>query len=140
MPDPATNPANDPVSALVDAVARQDVSAMRGLYAPDAVLVTMSPNTFHTARGPEAIAERLAEWFASWEEGPRFTYLRQVREGDHAAIEFERTSRFEGADWVVRQAHHVDLGEGCIRAHRVYCTGAREGAPDLAGATAGGAA
>jgi hypothetical protein len=130
----ATETATDAVTALIDAIGRKDADGMRALYAPDAFLVTMSPNMFHTAQGAEAVAARLAEWYASWEEDPHFSFLGQVRQGDRVAFEFERTSTFEGAAWVVRQAHVVGLGPDGIRDHRIYCCGAREGGPDLAAA------
>jgi len=130
----ATPAATDAAAALIDAIGRKDADAMRALYAPDALLVTMSPNMFHTARGPEAAGDRLAEWFASWEEEPRFSFLRQVREGDRVAIDYERTSTFEGADWVVRHAHVIEAGPDGIHDHRIYCCGTREGGPDLAAA------
>ena len=130
----ATRTAAEAATALLDAMTHKDADAMRALYAPDALLVTMSPNMFHTARGADAAGARLAEWFASWEEEPGFSFLRQVHEGDRVAVDFERTSTYEGAAWVVRQAHLIEVGPDGIRDHRVYCCGAREGAPDLAAA------
>ncbi|MEW6582393.1 MAG: nuclear transport factor 2 family protein [Actinomycetota bacterium] len=133
MTGTATRTAADAVDALVDAIGRKDVDGMRAPYAPDALLVTMSPNMFHVARGRDAVAARLAEWFAGWEESPRFSFLRRLRDGDRRVVELERTSTFEGAGWVVRQAHVMELApDGSIRDHRIYCCGPREGGADLA--------
>ncbi len=123
---------NDPVTSLVDAIDRRDADAMRALYEPDARLITMTPNTFLVAEGPDAITERLADWFISWEEEPAFSYIGTIRQGDNVAVEFERTSVYEGEPWVVRQAHMLHVGDATIREHRIYCCGPRKGAPDLA--------
>jgi len=123
----------DPVSRLVEAIECRDTDAMRAVYEPGARLITMTPNTFLVAEGPDAIVERLADWFISWEEDPSFSYLGTIRQGERVAVEFERTSVYEGEPWVVRQAHMLHVADGGIREHRIYCCGPRKGSPDLAG-------
>jgi hypothetical protein len=129
----------DPVTALIEAIDRKDAAGIRAAYADDARLVAVTPNTFQTADGGDAVAAKLAEWFTTWEEGPAYSFIAVTREGDRAVIDFERTSTFEGKPWVVRQAHVLDLGAEGVRAHRMYCCGPREGEPELARALAGSA-
>jgi len=128
----------DPVTRLVQAIDRKDPEAIRAAYAPDARLVTMTPNTFGVATGAGDVAAKLSEWFTSWGEEPSYAFLGTVREGDRAVVEFERTTTYEGADWVVRQAHVLEVGPAGIVEHRAYCSGPREGAPELAAAYGGG--
>jgi ketosteroid isomerase-like protein len=125
---------SDPVSRLVEAIDRKDARGIRGAYAPTARLVAMTPNTFQVATGADDVAAKLTGWFTTWEEEPSYSFIGTVREGDRAVVEFERTSTFEGAPWVVRQAHVLQLGEEGILEHRMYCVGPREGQPELAGA------
>ena len=106
---------SDPVTRLVEAIDRKDARGIRDVYAPAARLVAMTPNTFQVAVGADDVAAKLAEFLASWEEEPSYSFLGTVRDGDRAAIEFERVSTFEGAPWVVRQAHLVAAGR---RGHR----------------------
>jgi ketosteroid isomerase-like protein len=127
---------SDPVSRLVEAIDRKDAAGMRAEYAPGARLVAMTPNTFQVAVGAEEVAEKMAGFFASWEEEPSYSFLGTVRDGDRAVIEFERTSTYEGEPWVVRQAHVLELGPEGISEHRMYCCGPRAGAPELAAAFA----
>ncbi len=127
----------DPVSRLVEAIDRKDAAGIRAAYAPAARLVAMTPNTFQVAVGVDEVVEKLAGWFVSWEEEPHYSFLGTVRSGDRAVVEFERTSTFEGAPWVVRQAHVLQVGPEGIAEHRMYCCGPREGAPELAAAYAG---
>ena len=127
----------DPVTRLVEAFDRKNARGIRDVYAPAARLVAMTPNTFQVAVGADDVAAKLAEFLASWEEEPSYSFLGTVRDGDRAAIEFERVSTFEGAPWVVRQAHLVQVGDEGIVEHRMYCCGPREGAPELGGAYAG---
>lgn len=122
----------DPVSLLVEAIDRKDAEGIRAAYAPGARLVAMTPNTFQVAVGADAVAEKLAGFFASWEEEPAYSYLGTIRSGDRALVEFERTSTFEGAPWVVRQAHVIQVGPAGIGEHRMYCCGPRAGEPELA--------
>lgn len=129
----------DPVSRLVEAIDRKDAAGIRAAYAPAARLVAMTPNTFQVAVGVDDVVEKLAGWFVSWEEDPHYSFLGTVRSGDRAVVEFERTSTFEGAPWVVRQAHVLQVGPEGIVEHRMYCCGPREGAPELAAAYAGAA-
>lgn len=128
---------SDPVSRLVEAIDRKDVAGIRAAYAPGARLVAMTPNTFQVAVGVDDVVEKMAGFFASWEEEPRYAFLGTVRQGDRAVVEFERASAYEGATWVVRQAHVLHLGAGGIAEHRMYCCGPREGAPELAAVYAG---
>jgi ketosteroid isomerase-like protein len=128
---------SDHITAFLEAIEQGDPQAMRSVYAPGARLITMTPNTFNTDEGVDAIAARLEDWFLSWEEQPGFSFLSTIRDGDRAFVEFERTSTFEGAQWVVRQAHVMDVAPDGIREHRVYCCGPRQGAPDLAAAYGG---
>jgi hypothetical protein len=127
----------DPVTALIEAIGRKDAAGIRAVYADDARLVAITPNTFQTAEGGDAVAEKLAGWFTTWEEEPAYSHIAVLREGQCAVIDFERTSTFEGEPWVVRQAHVLDLGPGGIRAHRMYCCGPKAGEPELARALAG---
>ena len=129
---------NDPVTTLLGAIDRGDADAMRSVYASDACLITMTPNTFNTDEGVDAVTARLADWFLSWEEEPRFAFLGTVCDGNRVFAEFERTSTFEGAHRVVRQAHVMDVGPDGIKEHRVYCCGPRAGEPELAAAYGGG--
>lgn len=126
----------DPVSRLVQAIDRKDPDGIRAAYAPDARLVTMTPNTFRVASGAAEVAATLSEWFTTWEEDPAYAFLGTVRQGDRAVVEFERTCTFQGAGWVVRQAHVLEVGPAGIVEHRVYCCGPREGAAELAAAYA----
>jgi ketosteroid isomerase-like protein len=126
----------DPVSRLVEAIDRKDADGIRAAYAPDARLVAMTPNTFQVAVGADAVAEKLAGWFTTWEDEPAYSFLGTIRSGDRALVEFERTSTFEGAPWVVRQAHVIQVGPAGIEEHRMYCCGPRAGEPELAAAYA----
>jgi hypothetical protein len=126
----------DPVSRLVEAIDRKDADGIRAAYAPDARLVAMTPNTFQVALGADAVAEKLAGWFTTWEDEPAYSFLGTIRSGDRALVEFERTSTFEGAPWVVRQAHVIQVGPAGIDEHRMYCCGPRAGEPELAAAYA----
>lgn len=128
---------SDPVTTLLSAIERGDAVTARSVYAPDVRLVTMTPNTFNTDLGVDAVAARLEDFFFSWEEAPHFAFLGTVRDGDRAFVEFERTSTYEGAPWVVRQAHAMSVGPDGIREHRIYCCGPRQGEPELAAAYAG---
>jgi ketosteroid isomerase-like protein len=130
-------PMSDPVEALVDAMNRKDTDGMRAAYAPHPRLVSMTPNTFQVVDGRDAVAAKLAEFFASWEEDPEWSYLEIWRDGRVAVVEFERTSTYEGKPFVVRQSHTLVLGEDGIEGHRMYCCGPREGQPELARAFAG---
>ena len=58
----------DPVSRLVEAIDRKDAEGIRDAYAPDARLVAMAPDNFYLMDGADAVAAKLAEWYASWEE------------------------------------------------------------------------
>ena len=129
---------SDPVATLVDAMSRKDADAMRAAYAPSARLIAMTPNTFQVADGAEAVGAKMAEWFASWEEDPEWSYLDIWRDdnGAVAVVEFERTSTYEGKPWVVRQSHTLVVGDEGIERHRMYCCGPREGEPELARALA----
>lgn len=127
----------DPVTRLVDAIDRRDPEAIRAAYAPEVRFVGMTPNTFQTAEGAEAVAAKMAEWFTSWGEDPAYAFLGTVREGERAVVEFERTSTHEGAEWVTRQAHVMRVGPAGILDHRVYCCGPREGTAELAEAYRG---
>jgi ketosteroid isomerase-like protein len=127
---------SDPVARLVDAMGAKDPEAMAAAYAPDPRLVVMTPNTFQVIDGRDAVVGKLAEFFASWEENPEWSYLDIWRDGDVAVIEFERTSTYEGKPFVVRQSHTVVLGDQGIERHRMYCCGPREGEPELARAFA----
>lgn len=126
----------DPVSQLVEAIDRKDADGIRAAYAPDARLVAMTPNTFQVALGADDVAAKLAEWFTTWEDEPAYSFLGTIRSGDRAVVEFERTSTFEGAPWVVRQAHVLQVGPAGIAEHRMYCCGPRQGEPELAAAYA----
>jgi hypothetical protein len=128
----------DHVARLIEAIDRKDPEGIRSAYAGEARLVAMTPNTFQVHEGLEAVIAKLTEWFATWEEEPRYSFIGTVRDGDRAVVEFERTSTFEGASWVVRQANVLTLGPGGITEHRMYCCGPREGEPELA-AVYGGA-
>ncbi len=124
---------NDPVSTLIAAMAAQDPEGIRAAYAPGARLVTVSADSVAVREGAAAVAGKLADWYAGWEEGPiAHPYLRVTRAGDRAFVEIERTSTYAGAPWVVRQAHVLQLGAGGIVEHHAYCTGPRAGAPELA--------
>jgi ketosteroid isomerase-like protein len=127
---------HDHVATLLEAFADKDPGGIRSAYAPDARLIAMTPNTFQVADGPEAVADKLAGWFASWEEDPEWSYLDVWRDGKVAVVEFERTSTYEGKSWVVRQSHSLVLGAEGIELHRMYCCGPREGEPELAQALA----
>jgi len=122
----------DPVQQLTDSIDRMDVPGIRAAYAEDARLLAMTPNTFQVHDGPEAIAAKLGEWFASWGEDPSYSFLGLVREGDRAVVEFERVNTYEGETWVARQSHTLELGPEGIVTHRMYCCGPRAGTPELA--------
>lgn len=128
---------SDHVTTLLGAIDGKDPDGMRTAYAPGARLVTMTPNTFNVDEGVEAIGARLADWYASWEEDPSFSFLSRVDDGERVLVEFERTSTYDGADWVVRQAHVMLVDGDGIREHRIYCCGPRQGSPDLAAIYAG---
>ena len=127
----------DHITTFLGAIEQGDPQAVRSVYASDARLITMTPNTFNTDEGVDAIAARLEDWFLSWEERPGFSFLSTIRDGNRTFVEFERTSTYEGAQWVVRQAHVMDVAPDGIREHRIYCCGPREGKPDLAAAYEG---
>lgn len=128
---------NDHITTLLGALESRDPQAIRSAYTSQARLITMTPNTFNTDEGVEAIATRLEEWFLSWEEQPGFSFLSTIRDGNRTFVEFERTSTYDGAQWVVRQAHVMDVAPEGIREHRIYCCGPRQGEPDLAAAYGG---
>lgn len=125
------------VADLIAAIDRKDADGIRAVYAPDARLVAMTPNTFQVHEGVDAVAAKLAEWFTTWEDAPAYSFLRTIEDGDRTVVEFERTSTYEGASWVVRQAHVLTSGPDGIDEHRMYCCGPREGQPDLGAAYAG---
>jgi len=124
------------VGQLIAAIDRQDADGIRAAYAPDARLVAMTPNTFQLHEGVDAVAAKLAEWFTTWEEDPAYSFLSTIENGKRVVVEFERTSTYEGAPWVTRQAHVLTLGPEGIEDHRVYCCGPREGQPELGAAYA----
>ena len=126
----------DPVSRLVEAIDRNDSDGIQAAYAPGARLVAMTPNTFQVVRGAADVAAKLSEWFIAWGEDPSYAFLGTVRQGDRAVVEFERATTHEGAGWVTRQAHVLEVGPAGITEHRVYCCGPREGTPELAAAYA----
>lgn len=123
---------DDGAAQLLEAIDRRDVAALEAVYAPDSVLVTVTPNTRKVAHGPEAIAALLGEWYASWEEDPGFSWLEVLSHGQRAMVEFERVSTFEGEPWVVCQAHALEWDDDGIRVHRIFCTGPRAGEPHVA--------
>lgn len=127
---------SDPVTRLVEAMGKKDPDGIRAAFAPNARLIVMTPNTFQVMDGPDDVAGKLVEFFASWEEDPEWSYLDIWRDGRVAVIEFERTSTYEGKPFVVRQSHSVVVGEEGIERHKMYCCGPREGGPDLARALA----
>lgn len=127
----------DYVTRLIDAIDRKDPEGIRAAYATDARLVAMTPNTFQVHDGADAVTAKMAEWFTTWEEDPGYSFLGTVRNGDHAVVEFERTSIFEGEPWVVRQANVLRVGPQGINEHRMYCCGPRAGEPELAAAFGG---
>lgn len=124
----------DPVSRLVEAIDRKDAAGIRAALAPEVRLAGSVPESFHLIEGADAVAAKLADWYASWEEEPAYSFLRRLEDGDRAVVEFERTSTFENARWVVRQAHVMRVGPEGIEELRVYCCGPRAGAPELAAA------
>ena len=123
---------NDRITTLFEAIDRQDSDGMRAAYAPDARLVTMTPNTFKVDTGVDEIGARLTDWYVSWEQEPAFSFLSRIDHDGHVFVEFERTSSYEGDRWVVRQSHVLDVGPDGVREHRIYCCGPRQGSPDLA--------
>lgn len=127
---------SDHVAQLVEAMATKDPDGIRAAFAPNARLVAMTPNTFQVVDGRDAVAAKLAEFFASWEENPEWSYLDVWRDGRVAVVEFERTSTYEGKPFVVRQSHSLVVGDDGVERHRMYCCGPREGGPDLARALA----
>jgi ketosteroid isomerase-like protein len=127
------------VSRYLEAIDRKDAEGIRAALAPDVRMVGMAPDVFYLLEGADAAAEKLAQWYASWEEEPAFSFLRLIEDGDVVVAEFERTSTFEGAPWVVRQAHVIEVGPDGIAELRVYCSGPRQGTPELAAAYAGAA-
>ena len=122
----------DPVGRLLDSMERQDPDGLRAPYAPDARLLASVPENFYDLRGPEAIGEKLVQWYASWEDDPAHAFLEVSREGERTLVELERTCTYEGASWVARQVHVFEVGEDGIREHRMYCSGPRAGEPLLA--------
>jgi ketosteroid isomerase-like protein len=122
----------DPVTRLLESMERQDAAGLRAAYAPDARLLASVPENFYDLRGAEAIAEKLEQWYASWEEDPSHVFLVVSRTGDRTLVELERTCSYEGARWVARQVHVLEVGEEGIREHRLYCSGPRAGEPLLA--------
>ncbi len=130
---------NATVSRYLEAIDRKDAEGIRDALAPDVRMVGMAPDVFYLLEGADAATEKLAQWYASWEEEPAFSFLSLIQEGDRAVAEFERTSTFEDAPWVVRQAHVIELGPDGIAELRVYCSGPRQGTPELAAAYAGAA-
>lgn len=130
----------DHVTRFVEAMDRKDAEGIRAALAPDVRLVAMAPDAFHVRDGADAAAEKLGEWYASWEEEPRFAFLSRLDDGDRSVVEFERASSFEGDAYVVRQAQVIRSGPEGIEEMRIYCTGPRTGAPDLAAAFGAAAA
>lgn len=129
----------DPVSRYLNAIDRKDAEGIRDTLAPDVRMVGMAPDVFYLLEGADAAVEKLAQWYASWGEEPEFSFLSLIQDGDRAVAEFERTSTFEDATWVVRQAHVLELGPEGIAELRVYCSGPRPGTAELAAAYAGSA-
>ncbi len=124
------------VADLIAAIDRKDADGIRAAYAPGARLVAMTPNTFQVHEGVDAVAAKVAEWYTTWEEAPAYSFLSTTEDGERIVVEFERTSTYEGATWVVRQAHILASGPEGIEDHRMYCCGPREGQPELAAAYA----
>ena len=124
------------VADLIAAIDRKDADGIRAAYAPGARLVAMTPNTFQVHEGVDAVAAKVAEWYTTWEEAPAYSFLSTTQDGERIVVEFERTSTYEGATWVVRQAHILTSGPQGIEDHRMYCCGPREGQPELAAAYA----
>lgn len=124
------------VADLIAAIDRKDPDGIRAAYAPSARLVAMTPNTFQVHEGVDAVAAKVAEWYTTWEEAPAYSFLSTTEDGERVVVEFERTSTYEGATWVVRQAHILTSGPRGIEDHRMYCCGPREGEPELAAAYA----
>ena len=124
------------VADLIAAIDRQDADGIRAAYAPGARLVAMTPNTFQVHEGVDAVAAKVAEWYTTWEEAPAYSFLSMTEDADRIVVEFERTSTYEGATRVVRQAHILTPGPQGIEDHRMYCCGPREGQPELAPAHA----
>ena len=124
------------VADLIAAIDRKDADGIRGAYASDARLIAMTPNTFQVHEGVDAVAAKVAEWYTTWEEAPAYSFLSMTQDGERTVVEFERTSTYEGATWVVRQAHILTSGPQGIEDHRMYCCGPREGQPELAAAYA----
>jgi ketosteroid isomerase-like protein len=119
------------VADLIAAIDRKDTDGIRAAYAPGARLIAMTPNTFQVHEGVDAVAAKLAEWYTTWEEAPAYSFVSTTEDGERSVVEFERTSTYEGASWVVRQAHVLTSGPGGIEDHRMYCCGPREGRPEL---------
>jgi ketosteroid isomerase-like protein len=130
---------NATVSRYLEAIDRKDAEGIRDALAPDVRMVGMAPDVFYLLEGADAATEKLAQWYASWGEEPAFSFLSLIQDGDRVVAEFERTSTFEDAPWVVRQAHVIELGPDGIAELRVYCSGPRQGTPELAAAYAGAA-
>ena len=124
------------VADLIAAIDRKDAYGIRAAYAPGARLVAMTPNTFQVHEGVDAVAAKVAEWYTTWEEAPAYSFINTIGDGERIVVEFERTSTYEGATWVVRQAHILMPGPQGIEDHRMYCCGPREGQPELAAAYA----
>lgn len=124
------------VADLIAAIDRKDADGIRAAYAPGARLVAMTPNTFQVHQGVDAVAAKVAEWYTTWEEAPAYSFVSTTEDAERIVVEFERTSTYEGATWVVRQAHILTPGPQGIEHHRMYCCGPREGQPELAAAYA----
>jgi ketosteroid isomerase-like protein len=87
---PRTSEAHDVVVRLFEAFNRHDVSAMRSLYAPEAVHI--SPAFCSPKRGPEEIASVYQGLFTSLPD-VHDEVVQIVAEGDHAAVRFVARSK-----------------------------------------------
>ncbi len=118
-----------PAELLRVALETGDVGPLVEAYADDAVLDAGLPGTRVRAAGRDAVAARLAEWYAG---RGRLVEWSAAEHPGGAAIWLERA----GERHVVRQRHYLHSRAGRIVGHWIYGAPPRTAAPGLAPAEA----
>lgn len=91
------------------------------LFTDDAVLDATVPGFRFTQVGPEHVAGQMSSWFA--DEG-RFTdLLRTELPGGGELVRFVLTWLEDGEPWAAHQSHVIQLEDGRIRHHEMFCGG-----------------
>jgi hypothetical protein len=109
----------DPISTLLDSVAA-GTGIPAELYAAGAVLDAIVPMWRLEAHGPAAIAAQLSGWYA---DPGSFTDVVRSPLPNGELVRFALEWAENGEPWTCRQAHLVEIGDGLITRHEVWCGG-----------------